>query len=384
MKFFHLADLHLGVKLYNRDLYSDQCFILDQMISAAEERQPDAVIIAGDIYDKAVPPAEAVELFNSFISRLSAAVPSAAIMMISGNHDSAARLDLYRGILSRQNIHCIGQPPRSVDEHIEKIVLSDEYGPVNFYLLPFVKPSVVKAITGVDENGNNLSYDETLRRLLARESIDQSVRNVLVSHQFYIPAGSEASAVERMDNEFCTVGNIDSVWADMLRPFDYVCLGHIHKPMSVGSEYIRYPGSPLACSLGEAGQQKGIIEVELGKKGQVTTLTLPLLPLHEVRVIRGGLDEVLRQGCDDYVSVTLTDKNDLDVLDMQDKLRAAFPNLLEIKREGALEDGQTADIDPSEMPDPFTLCCAFLKDPDDTDKMLLQNALNAVMEEGEA
>ncbi len=384
MRFFHLADLHIGIKLYNRDLYEDQCFVLDQVISAAAEREPDAVVIAGDIYDKAVPSAEAVELFNSFISRLSGALPHADIMMISGNHDSASRLDLYRDILSRQKIHCIGQPPRGGDEYIHKVTLSDRYGPVNFYLLPFVKPSVVKAITGVDENGNNLSYDESLRILIGRESIDKSERNVLVSHQFYVPSGSDASEVERMDNEFLTVGNIDSVRTDILAPFDYVALGHIHKPMRVGSEFIRYPGTPLPCSVSEAGQQKGIIEVEMKEKGDIRTQVLPLTPLRGVRVIKGCPADVLEQACDDYVSVILSDKNDPDVTDMQARLRAAFPYLLEIRRETREDTGTMADAGTDGIPDPFTLCCAFLGDMDDTDRYILQNALNAVREEGEA
>ncbi len=383
MRFFHIADLHIGIKLYNRDLYDDQRAVLDQITAAAAKEQPDAIVIAGDVYDKAVPPAEAVELFNSFISGLSVAVPGADIMMISGNHDSAARLDLYRDILSRQKIHCIGQPPRAEDEHICKLTLTDEYGPVNFYLLPFVKPSVVKAITGVDENGNNLSYDETVRRLIEREHIDESARNVLVSHQFYIPAGKDASEVERTDCEWITVGNIDAVCADVLKPFDYTALGHIHRPMSVGSEFIRYPGTPLPCSVSEAGQQKGIIEVEMREKGDVRTSIIPLIPLHEISVIKGTLKDVLPQACEDYVSVILTDKNDLDVFDMQDRLRHAFPKLLEIRRETAGTGDMTADIDTEEMPDPFTLCLSFLKDADDADRLILQNALNAVWEEGE-
>ena len=185
MKFFHLSDLHIGLKLMNRDLKEDQEYILERITGAAEKEQPDAVIIAGDIYDKAVPSAEAVEVFDHFIKNLTEAASDAVIMMISGNHDSAPRVNCFRSVLSRQNIYMVGQPPRTENEYIEKVVLQDNYGKVNFYLLPFVKPSMVKNVVGTDKNGNNLSYNETVHKLVQREIINTEERNVLVSHQFY-------------------------------------------------------------------------------------------------------------------------------------------------------------------------------------------------------
>ena len=380
MKFFHLSDLHIGLKLFNRDLREDQEYILRQITDLAVREQPQAVVIAGDIYDKAVPSAEAVEVFDRFIAGLNAALPDAAVMMIAGNHDSGPRINCFRSVLSRQNVYMIGQPPRAEGEQIEKVTLEDECGPVNFYLLPFVRPSMVKQLTGVDENGNNLSYDETLRRLIGREEIDLSQRNVIVSHQFYLPAGTHAEDVERMDSEIRTVGNIDQVSAEILEPFDYAALGHIHKPMKAGSEFIRYCGTPLACSVSEAGQQKGIVMVELGKKGDRKTTVLPLEPLRQVRVIRGELEEVLGQACGDYATVILTDKADLDVLDMQDRIRSAFPNLLEIRRETMrrADYGRTYAVE--EELDPFELCCAFLNEPDDEEKALLRDVINTVQE----
>lgn len=231
MKFFHLSDLHIGLKLMNQDLREDQEYILKQIASLAKREQPDAILIAGDIYDKSVPSAEAVEIFDHFMADLTEAVPAAAIMLISGNHDSAPRVNCFRSVLSRQRLYMIGNPPQQEYEHMEKVTLKDAYGKVNFYLLPFVKPSMVKAIVGTDENGNNLSYDATLRALIRREEIDENERNVLVSHQFYLPSGQDAVSVERMDSEARTVGNIDAVSADMLNIFDYAALGHIHKPI---------------------------------------------------------------------------------------------------------------------------------------------------------
>ena len=378
MKFFHLSDLHIGLKLMNRDLREDQEYILNKIVEEAGREKPDAVVIAGDIYDKAVPSAEAVEVFDRFLESLTGVVPEAVIMMISGNHDSAPRVNCFRNVLSRQKVYMIGQPPRTETEYIEKVVLHDAYGNVNFYLLPFVKPSMVKQVVGVDENGNNLSYNETLHRLIGREKINSDERNVLVSHQFYLPAGKNAEDVERMDSEMRTVGNIDEVSAVVLEKFDYAALGHIHKPMKVGSEFYRYSGTPLACSVSEAQQKKGIIMVEMDAKDEVKITVLPLEPLREVRVVKGTLEEVLAESCKDYVTVILTDKADLDVIDMQERIRLAFPNLLEIRRENQRKADYTRTLQTQELLDPYELCCSFLKGLDEEEKMILQDVLHTV------
>ena len=381
MKFFHLSDLHIGLKLMNRDLREEQMDILRQVTDLAREEQPDAVVIAGDIYDKAVPAAEAVEVFDSFITELKRAVPEAEMMLISGNHDSGLRLNCFREILAEQKVHMIGLPPRMEEEHIEKVTLQDAFGPVNFYLLPFVKPSMVKQIVGVDENGNNLSYDATLHKLIAREEVNTAERNVLVSHQFYLPVGENAESVERMDSEIRTVGNIDAVAADVLEVFDYAALGHIHKPMKVGSELNRYCGTPLACSVSEAGQQKGVIMVEIGEKDSKTSVkitVLPLKPLREVRIIKGSLEEVLAQACEDFVTVILTDRVDLDIMDMQDRIRMAFPYLLESRREVLRKAEYSEQLMAEKEQDPFELCCSFLKDLDDEEKTILRDVIHTV------
>ena len=331
MKLFHLSDLHIGLRLYDRDLRQDQEHILGRIVKEAAEQRPDAVIIAGDIYDKAIPSAEAVSLFDSFISSLTETLPGAEIMMISGNHDSAPRVNVYRSILSRQHIHMIGLPPQTPEEHIEKVTLSDEYGKVDFWLLPFVKPSMVRKAVGAEEE-TTLSYDEAVRRLLARDVPDPQRRNVIVSHQFYLPSGTDPDTLERADSEIKTAGNIDSISAEVLEPYDYAALGHIHKPMTVGKNRFRYCGTPLAYSVSEAGQQKGIIMAELGEKGTEVKLTvLPLEPLHYVREIAGTIEEILPQACDDYVRAVLRGRPGADAFDIQDRLRCAFPNLLEIR-----------------------------------------------------
>ena len=378
MRFFHLSDLHIGARLYNRDLREDQEHIFAQIARTAAEHTPDAVVIAGDIYDKSVPSAESVALFDWFLSELTTAAPGAEIMVISGNHDSAQRLNAFRGLLARERVHMIGLPPFQPEDRVERVTLQDEYGPVHFYLLPFVKPSMIRQIVGTDKDGNNRSYDASLRLLLERESVDLTERNVLVSHQFYLPAGSGADAVERMDSETRTVGNIDAVGADILAPFDYAALGHIHKPMKVG-ENCRYCGTPLAYSVSEAEQTKGVVMVDMEAKDRTKITVLPLTPLRQVRVIRGELKEVLDWACGDYVTVILTDRVDLDVIDMQDRLRDAFPYLLEIRRENTRTADYSAPLEPETERDPFELCAMFLKDMDPEEKNLLRDVINTVM-----
>lgn len=382
MKIFHLSDLHIGLKLNNRDLREEQAYIFSQIIEHAKKERPDVILIAGDIYDKAVPAAEAVDLFDAFITGLTRAVENVIIMMISGNHDSAQRVNCFRNILCRQNIYMVGVPPRTENDTIEKVTRTDCYGKVNFYLLPFVKPSMVKDIVGEDENGHNLSYNDTIHKLIEREQIEPTERNVIVSHQFYLPKGKNADSIERMDSEIITVGNIDAVYSDILEQFDYAALGHIHKPMKVGSDKIRYCGTPIACSVSEAGQQKGIIMVELAGKGdEIKTDIIPLTPLHQVRVIKGDFKEVIKQSSDDYVKVILTDKEDLDIIDAREVLYAQFKNLLEIERGNRKKIEYSKKLNSEKIRAPFELCCDFLGGTDSLDaetEAILKDVMNCV------
>lgn len=379
MKLFHLSDLHIGLKLFNYELREDQDYIFRQIAEYAGAERPDAILIAGDIYDKAVPSGDAVECFDLFISAIRQAAPDAELMLISGNHDSAARVNVFRSLLSHQGIHMIGEPPRLDGEYIEKVRLHDSFGAVNFYLLPFVRPSMLRSITGLGEEGVRLSYEQAIGRLLAREKINTEERNVILSHQFYLPRGKSASSVERMESEICTVGNIDAVSTELLEPFDYAALGHIHKPMKLGEDRFRYSGTPLACSVSEAGQQKSILNIELREKGQLLINELPLHPLRELRLLKGSLNELLLQPSEDYVSVAISDKEELDIMDMQDRLRAAFPRLLEIRREwskGAVYNDELLD----EELDSLSICRSFLGELSEDEDALLENVLHSVEE----
>ena len=380
MKFFHLSDLHIGLRLMNYDLKKDFEYIFAQIITWAKKEEPEVIVIAGDIYDKAVPSAEAVEMFDRLMEGLVQALPKANVLIIAGNHDSATRINLFRNVLKSQKIYMIGQPPRTKEEYMEKVTVQDQYGEVNFYLLPFVRPSVVREIVGMDQQGNYRGYDASLRVMIEREHIDISKRNVLVSHQFFLPTGEKAENVARAESEIRMVGNIDEVCADILEVFDYAALGHIHKPMKVGSEVYRYCGTPMPMSISEAGQQKGIIVVEMEEKGVVKTRVLPLNPLHQVCVISGKLEEILMKESTDYVSIQLTDEGEINVFDMQERIRRKFPNVLEVRRQNLQSVDYQMQYDPEEDMDAFSLCRAFLKDVDQEEEKLLKEVINFVQE----
>ena len=383
MKFFHLSDLHIGQRLLGRDMTEERQVVLEQIVQAAKEHRPDAIVIAGDLYDRAVPGTEAVAQFDSFLGALTNAVPESTIMMISGNHDSPVRVNAYRGLLEQTHVYMIGLPPQKPGEHIEKVTLQDAFGAVNFYLLPFIRPGMVRKLLTEEKRAEPdapLSYEQAVEQMLMRESIDDKERNVLVSHQFYLPIGTDAEQVERADTEVRTVGNIDAISARVLEKFDYAALGHIHKPMTVGEKSFRYCGSPQATSISEAGQQKGILLVELGEKGTLEISTLPLKSLHPVRTVRGTLEEVTAQPSEDLVSVTLTDPADLDIFDMRDRLRAAFPNLLETRRESPGMAAWEEPVQVEQVLDPYALCCGFLGDVNEEQSAILRAALNAIGE----
>lgn len=365
MKIMHLSDLHIGIRLHNYDLREDQKYIFRQIIDCAGKEQPDVVVIAGDIYDKSVPSAEAVEIFDAFITEMSRVRRNMPVLVISGNHDSAQRIDCFRNILKEENIYMVGIPPQKQGEYIEQVTIHDESGPVHFYLLPFVKPASVRGIVGEDAT----SYDEALHLLLEREEINSRDRNVLVSHQFYVKDRGRADEVERAETEVYTVGNIDSVASDCLSPFDYVALGHIHKPMAVDGETVCYCGTPMAYSLSEEGQEKGVLIVTLGEKGTKPDIhRIPLEPLRRIRKEQGTLEQVLASPSEDYVWVSLTEKTDLDISDMQMRLREAFPHLLGVRNENALvpsqEDIQWEQLQEATSYDLFLQFCPGLEEED--------------------
>ncbi len=355
MKFFHLSDLHIGKQLHRYSMAAEQRDILDQIVALAKEEQPDAVIVAGDIYDSAVPSAESVSLFDHFLTALSELKPQPDIFLIAGNHDSARRLDFASSILARHHVHIAGMPPVREDEFIKRVTLTDAYGEVDFYLLPFVKPSYVRGLFPEE----TLTYDLAVRRLLERETICEERRNVMISHQFYT-AGASGPAV--CDSEVRLVGGIENVDVSVLQPFDYAALGHIHRPQKIGSERYRYCGTPLAYSVSEAGDEKSVTVVELLEKGEAPVLrTLPLTPLRQVRKLVGTLADVLAaaDACsrDDYVSITLTDE--VEAYQPKERLEECFDHILEIRIDNARTRNILSFTKETESLDPYEAFCRF-------------------------
>ena len=382
MRFFHLSDLHLGIKLYEHDLLKDQKTILDEIVALTRQYQPDAVVFAGDIYDRSVPPVEAVALFDDFMTQLRAALPNGEIMLISGNHDSAQRLDVFRSELSDRGIHMIGNPPMQKGETIERVTLTDDFGAVNFYLLPFVRPGMVRNVVDTKENGDNLSYPEAFSRLLALSPLNPDERNVLVSHQFFLPDGGDAENIERAENEVKQVGNVDAIPASLIADFDYAALGHIHKPMKVGSETLRYCGTPMPYSLSEENQQKGILMVEMGAKGDVQTTVLPLHPVHQVRKLRATREALLSGASEDFVSICVMGAEATEMVGLRELLRAKYPNLLELRRERAETVELAALQERAETLSPYELCLQFAGERlNAEEKALLTEVMNAMKEE---
>ena len=324
MKFFHLSDLHIGKQLHLYSLKEEQKAVLNEIIQYAEKEKPQAIVIAGDVYDKSVPSAEAVAVFDEFIRNLSEL--SLKIFVISGNHDSPERLEFAGSLLEKQGLYIAGLPPVKETDRIKKVVLCDEEGEVCFWLLPFLKPSYVR---GIFPEKENLSYTEAVKMLLEREEMDLSVRNVLVTHQFFTASGKEPL---RSDSETVYVGGVGNVDISAVQNFDYVAMGHIHKAQSVGEERFRYCGTPLKYSAGESGDTKTLTAVTLGKKGEdVKIETLPLQPMRDVQQLKGRFEELIRLGTEDYVSLTLTDEK--MPYQPREQLEKVFPNILELKVE---------------------------------------------------
>ena len=362
MKFFHLSDLHIGKQLHRYNLKEDQQVILKEVITYAKELRPDAIVIAGDIYDKSVPSAEAVNVFDEFLTDLSEITPEIPILIISGNHDSPDRLKYASEILKRHHIYLTGNVPERPEEHIEKVTLHDVYGEVDFYLLPFMKPAYVKNIF-VD--GTPETYSDAVKEIIKREKIDyKDKRNVLVSHQFYV--GEKAESPETCDSEVFSVGGIDNVDIGSVKEFDYVALGHLHGAQCIGKPEIRYCGTLLKYSVSESTQNKSLTVVTLKAKGEKPEIeNYPLHPLRDVRKKKGTLDEIIKEAQetekDDYISITLTDE--IDPYKPKEQLERIFSHILEIRVDNQRTRTKLKEMDEElVMKDPFTSFAEFYKE----------------------
>ena len=318
MKLIHLSDLHLGKRVNEFSMIEDQEFILTKIINIIDGEKPDAVIIAGDVYDKSVPSAEAVQLFDDFLCRL--AKRKLHVFVISGNHDSAERMAFGGRLMEMSGVHmspvCNG--------NVEPISLEDEFGRVNFYMLPFVKPANIRRFF---EDSEIESYTDAVRAAVESMNVNTAERNVIITHQF-------VTGAERSESEEISVGGSDNVDASVFDCFDYTALGHIHGPQNIGSERIRYCGTPLKYSFSEAKHKKSVTVVELREKGNLEVRTVALEPKRDMREIKGTYAEItlkenyINTDTDDYMHITLTDEDDIP--DAIGKLRVIYPNLMKL------------------------------------------------------
>lgn len=322
MKFLHIADLHIGRHLGETSLLPDQRRIMDQILEIIGQENPDGILVAGDVYDKSLPAGEAVTLLDEFITTLAARhVP---VFLISGNHDSPERLSFGSRIMAKRGIHIAG----TFDGTVREETLEDEFGKVHVFLLPFLKPGMVRGFYEEEIQ----THDGAVRAALRSANIDPDERNVLVAHQF-VAGGGQQPAVS--DSETISVGGLDQVDASAFDGFDYVALGHLHRPQAISRDTVRYAGSPLKYSFSEAGHDKSAVIVELFEKGKVSVRTVPLVPLRDMREIRGPLEELIRAGKEDsesredYIRAILTDED--EVFDAVGRLREVYPNLLHIE-----------------------------------------------------
>ena len=318
MKLIHLSDLHLGKRVNEFSMLEDQAYILRQILAIIDQEMPDGVIIAGDVYDKSVPSAEAVQLFDDFLYWL--ARRQLQVFVISGNHDSPERVAFASRLIDHSGVHL----SPVYDGTVAVVTLEDEYGPMDVYLLPFLKPAHVRRFYP-DEQID--TYTDAIRVAVAHIPLDSSQRNVLVTHQF-------VTGATRSESEEISVGGSDNVDASVFDNFDYVALGHIHGPQNIGSPRIRYCGTPLKYSFSEANHEKSVTVVTLEQKGSLEVRTVPLKPLRDLRELRGSYLELtlkanyIDTNTDDYVHITLTDEEDIP--DGIGKLRVIYPNLMKL------------------------------------------------------
>ena len=321
MRFLHTADLHIGKRVNEFSMLEDQEYILRQILKTADKEQVEAVLIGGDVYDKQVPSAEAVRLFDWFLTQLNSR--KLPVFVIGGNHDSVERLSFGAQIMEESGVYLT----QSYDGKVVPVRLEDEYGPVNFWMLPFLKPAMVKRFFSEQDI---VTYQDALETVIGNMELNREERNLLIAHQFVTGAVTGGSE----DSVEVFVGGVENVDASVFADFDYVALGHIHRAQSAGGEQIRYSGTPLKYSFSEIRHEKSVTIAELKEKGSLTVHQEPLKPLHDMREIRGSYEElVLRenyQGTDleDYLHVILTDENDIP--DVIGRLRSIYPNIMKL------------------------------------------------------
>ena len=377
MKIIHLADLHIGKRVNEFSMIDDQKYILNQILEIIDKEKPDAVIIAGDVYDKQVPSIEAVELLDSFISDISKRKTTTFI--ISGNHDSAERLAFGSSLMAMGKIYI----SPVYNGKISKYTLKDDFGSANFYLLPFVKPSHVKRFF---PDKKIESYTDAIKVVVDNLKLDTSEINILIAHQF-------VTGASRTESEEISVGGLDNVDASVFEDFDYVALGHIHRPQKIGTERIRYCGTPLKYSFSEVNDTKSVSIIEINSKEDFNLRTIPLIPKRDMRKIRGTYEELTTKtsyentNTDDYIHVTLTDE--FNVADAIQKLRVIYKNIMKLEYDNIrTRESRKINLDNMviENKNPLEIFSEFYKlqnnqEMDDEQKEIIKKIMEEVWEE---
>ncbi|NLE00378.1 MAG: exonuclease SbcCD subunit D [Fibrobacter sp.] len=365
MKILHTADWHLGRIFHALHLTDDQAFILDQFVRIAKDVSPDVIIIAGDIYDRAVPPVEAVKLLDDTLNRLISDIKT-QVIIIAGNHDSPDRIGFGSQLLAPRGLHIAGV----LDVNFRPVTINDKYGPVNFYLLPYAEPAIVRQLTGADCTDHNSAMNILTGKIRKSYPIDQ--RSVLCAHAFV--AGGDVSESERPLN----VGGSGVVDLSLFDGFSYVALGHLHRNQWL-NETVHYAGSPMKYSFSESLHNKSVTFVELNTSGIATSESISLVPRHDVRTIKGILDNIINQSKedpahDDYLSISIEDKE--PILDLLGKLRPFYPNVLNIERPGLSFQANSLEssIDHRTLTD-LELFSAFFKQTTGSDLDIKQSEI---------
>lgn len=320
MKFLHISDLHIGKKLREADFSLDQIHILEEIVSIVDNEKPDGILIAGDIYDRSVPPANAVNIFDDFLTKLENR--NIKVFLISGNHDSPDRLNYGKQIMGKNQIYIAG----TFKGKLDKVVLEDEFGVLNVYLLPYIKPSFVANYYKKLEID---SYEMAAKVVIDSAHIDQTQRNILVAHQFVTNAGVEP---EKSESEILSIGGLDNIDVSVFDSFDYVALGHIHGPQKIGRKTVRYSGTPLKYSFSECNHKKSVSCIEMKEKNNIEISEILLHPIKDMRIIKDEIDHLLHDekyiggNCEDYIHAIITDEE--DIYDPIGKLRTVFSNVL--------------------------------------------------------
>ena len=337
MKLIHLSDLHLGKRVNDFPMLEDQAYILDRILEIIDAEQPEAVLIAGDVYDKTIPSSEAVALLDDFLVKL--ADRSLAVLLISGNHDSPERLAFANRLMEGRGVYIA---PVYHGE-VTPVTLEDVHGLVDFWLLPFLKPVHLRRF--FPEEGVE-SYTDAMACAIRHMPLDPTRRNVLVTHQF-------VTGAERCESEEVSVGGADNVDASVFAPFDYVALGHIHGPQSIGEERVRYCGTPLKYSFSEVRHQKSLTVIELEEKGTLNLRAVPLTPKRDMVELRGGFAQISSPAFyeqvdrDAYVRVILTDEN--DIYGAMGQLRSIYPNLMRLDYDNLRTRSGTAELEEADV-----------------------------------